>query len=87
MAHTEVAYPSFRFPGAQGFQMRAPVGEVVHLHEIEALDTQAPEGLLHLADALGAAVRPDFGGEEQLAGELGFSQQFAECGLGIAVHG
>ena len=53
----DVAHAALVLPAAQGREVRAPVDQVVHLHQVDALGAQAREGLLHLRDAGLAAAR------------------------------
>ncbi len=67
--------------------MRGDIDEVVDLHQVHALDAQAPERVLHLADARVAAAGPDLGGDEKPVAHAELGDQVAGDRLGRAVHG
>src|SRR5215471_3536649 len=51
-------------PAGERIEMRAPVDEIMDLHQIETLRLQERERALHLRDAGGAAAGPDLGRNE-----------------------
>ena len=67
--------------------MRAPVDEVVNLHQVEARDPQQLHGLAHLRDARLASANPDLGGDERLvARRLHLRQKITHHAFRRAVH-
>ena len=74
-------------PGAQRAQMRAPVDEVVDLHEVDCWRLQLGGGGLHLRDAGRLAGGPHLGGEERAVVRFHFGEQVADDRLGAPVHG
>jgi hypothetical protein len=65
--------------------MRAPIEQVVHLHEIEAIDAPELARILHLVHAERLQQGPDFAGGEQ-GGPLGAGEAVADHRFRRAVH-
>jgi hypothetical protein len=66
MSYPDVANPILIFPAPERHEVRAPIHEIVHLHQIYALHAQALQRLFHLLNPRFAPARPDFSGEKEL---------------------
>jgi hypothetical protein len=64
--HPEVADAPRCLPVTQRGELRLHTGEIVHLHQVEALDAKLPHGVFHLPDTRLLAVGPHLGGDEEL---------------------
>ena len=67
--------------------MGLDVGEIVHLHEVQALDAELPQGLLHLADPGLPSGRPDLGRDEQLLARAELCREPPRHRFRGSVHG
>ena len=87
MGDAEVADALFVLPLPKRREMRAPVDEVVDLHQVEARDAQKLHGLAHLGDAGLSPADPDLGGDERLlARRLHLREEIADDAFGRAIH-
>src|SRR4051812_46853489 len=82
----DVTHASTGLPFPERRQVRAPVDEIVHLHQIDALASKQSEGLLHLPDPGFAATRPHLGRYEELAIDAELRAERSGDFLGATVH-
>jgi hypothetical protein len=68
-------------------QMLLPIDQIVHLHQIEAIEAPERLALAHLGGAVAEDRRPDLGGREKGRGALHPLQAPADDRFGRAVHG
>jgi hypothetical protein len=87
MRDTQVADAAVLLPAAQRRDMRFPVDEIVHLHEVDVLDLEQRKGALHLSDAGLMSARPNLRGDEGAFGIRRARQQLAQHGLSATIHG
>src|SRR5439155_14386867 len=73
-------------PVAQGCQVRVRVLEVVHLHEVEALDAQLLHRVLHLANARLLATGPHLGRDEELRAHSQLGRELPRHRFRQSVH-
>src|SRR3546814_9565681 len=86
MRNADIAKASVRFPVAQRRQMRAPVEQVVNLHQVDAFRAESGEGLEHLPDAALPSAGPDLGREERCLALAERFQEVADHRFRTAVH-
>ena len=66
--------------------MRLRIDEVVHLHQVDALDPKFCERLLHRVDAVLLAGRPNFRGKKKRLVQIEFRRDLADHLFGAPIH-
>ena len=82
----DVADLSLLFPLAQRRQIRAPIDEVVDLHQIDAIGAQQSKRIFHLRDAGLLSLRPHFRRDKCFRSQIAHGEQFAGGFFRAAVH-
>src|SRR6185436_16196260 len=82
MRDAEVADATVLLPLPKRRKMCLPIEQVVHLHEVDALDLEQRERALHLRDSGLPPPGPHLGGDEGACGVRRSRQEVAEHGLG-----
>jgi hypothetical protein len=85
--HAEVADAPCRLPVTQRGELRLHIGEIVHLHQVEALYAKLPHGVFHLPDTRLLAVGPHLGGDEELRLDSQLGRELTRYCLRGPVHG
>jgi hypothetical protein len=86
MRHADIANSAVILPLPQRGQMRPPIDEIVYLHQVDALRSQAPERFFHLPDARIASAGPNFGGDKELVVKLQFGREIPDDAFRLAIH-